>query len=144
MGLVSSWKIVIGCNSLITSRLFRKDYNKDLITFIRVTWALCGFGRKGIKRARETLGRRIMILVWSGLWDSSFGKCGVCNIKERRREYWSKLYFYSCNVKGLMECHTVLLVFYFTWSMLNSGGGQYIIRFIVFCYVLCNSYLFLL
>jgi hypothetical protein len=45
----------------------RKDYNKDLITFIGVIWALCGFGRKRIKRMRRRLGRRIMILVWSGL-----------------------------------------------------------------------------
>ncbi len=38
----------------------------------------------------------------------------------------------------------MLLVFYFTSCMLNSGGGQYIVRFIVFCYVLSSSSLFLL
>jgi hypothetical protein len=37
------------------------------MTFIGITSALCGFGRKGIKRMKGRLGRRIVILVWSGL-----------------------------------------------------------------------------
>jgi hypothetical protein len=69
-----------------------------------VIWALCDLVKKGIKRMKRRLG---IILFYSRLGffslNPSLGREGVRDIRKRRKEYRSKLYFESCDGKWLMD-----------------------------------------
>jgi hypothetical protein len=47
------------------------------------------------------------------VWNVVLGKKCVCDIKEKKKKYGNRTYFYHCNGKSLMDFHGSLLMFLF-------------------------------
>ncbi len=70
------------------------------------------------------------------------GKKCVCEIEDKGGKYGNILYFDSCNRKWLKVYHIVFILFYLEDVIVGDDSTHY--NCIMFCYLLYNSFLFLL
>jgi hypothetical protein len=79
-------------------------------------WTSCSTGERELGEDKKGLG---VIPLYSKYYDFRldvdrrvlFKKKCVCDIGERGGEYGSRMYFYHCNGKWLLDSHVSLLMF---------------------------------